>query len=306
MDASSSNQQSVCPPSKEKKDLKEPIKELVEVLEALLNIEFLQHPLNTTIEMSNKPMMMDIANLIIGYHQYTSEKEIASDKTIHEWLNIGPDEIPPPQTIFKQLQQPHIIVVLSAHGFASYMLPLMHIRIYHPSPEHIELTKPDTTCSIEGYMNVCYLYTTEEIFQARIAIKTEANMLSEVFSYKIKIRIGKKNSCSKLDTHAKPYQHPTNLSVMICNIMGAELSTLQKDMKKIVQTYEPKIIILTETRTNSIEAYNLASEIGYQQVITEDPINYNGGICMLSNLRNLSMKELMHTDKEITVDLLKI
>ncbi|OMP05882.1 hypothetical protein COLO4_08489 [Corchorus olitorius] len=296
-------QQSVCSPLKEKKDLREPIKELVEVLEALLNIEYPNRPLNTV---SNKPMMMDIAKLIIGYHQYTSEKEIASDKTVHEWLNIGPDEIPPPQTIFKQLQQPHMIATLTAHGFASYRLPVMHIRIYHPSPEHIELTKPETTCTIEGYMNVYYLYTAEEIVQARITIKTEANILSEVFSYEIKIRIGKKNSSSNLHTHAKPYRHPTDLSVMICNTMGAELPTLQKDVKKIVHTYEPKIIILTETRTNSIEAYNLASEIGYQQVITEDPVNYNGGICMLSNLRNLSMKELMHTDKEITVDLLKI
>ncbi|OMO50314.1 hypothetical protein CCACVL1_30510 [Corchorus capsularis] len=40
------------------------------------------------------------------------EKGIASEKTICQWLNIGPDEIPPPETIFKQLQRPHIIAAI--------------------------------------------------------------------------------------------------------------------------------------------------------------------------------------------------
>ncbi|OMP10724.1 hypothetical protein COLO4_04316 [Corchorus olitorius] len=173
MEASSSNQENVNPSSWKKGDLREPIRELVEVLEALLEVRFPHTPPRIEMENSDRLMMMDIAKLIIGYHQYTNDKEIASEEKIFQWLNIRPDEIPSPESIFKQLQKPLIISVLTSHGLASYKLPLMAVRIYHPSLEHIELTSPNTTCNKEGYKHVCYLYTAENIVQGRISIKTD-------------------------------------------------------------------------------------------------------------------------------------
>lgn len=101
------------------------------------------------------------------------------------------------------------------------------------------------------------------------------------------------------------FQQPTSMSVMVYNVLGADLSSSQEHIESIVHDYAPTIIILTETRLHAPEAYNLAEKLSYRQVITEDPVDSNGGIWILCNLRNLAMKEIMHIEKEILVDLLK-
>ncbi|OMP10725.1 hypothetical protein COLO4_04317 [Corchorus olitorius] len=262
MESQSSNEATVRPSFPDKRDLRPPVREFIELLEGLLCIKYPLRPPIPTPETRRKPILKE------------------------------------------GLTQPHIMNALATHGLATYKLPQMLLKEDIPSPIHISLTEPCTRYSLEGYEKQSYMFTASNIVQGSIIIKTEANILSGALSYRIDYVIGKEGALSTFPAASIPFKEPTNLSVLLYNALGADLYSFRKQIESIVRDFDPVIIIITETRLPACEGHQLAANINYMQVITSDPINYNGGIWMFCNLKNLSMKELNHTHNRLMVNLL--
>lgn len=75
-------------------------------------------------------------------------------------------------------------------------------------------------------------------------------------------------------------------------VRGAGGTYFKRAFRNICNTYNPKLVILTETRLSGERAYTIISSLGFESFLKIDAMGFNGGIWILQNTHNIDVESL--------------
>ncbi|OMP08505.1 hypothetical protein COLO4_06406 [Corchorus olitorius] len=300
------DQQNNQPDLPEREELPEQTRKLINTLEKLLRVTYPVAPDQQGMEMANKPVVRQLAKLLIAHQFHTTIHGENDRQTIIRWLRLLPEELPGQQDLLRLLTQQRVLQPVLAYGIGSFSLPQLTHDTIEPEEENIILTNSMSTIIVMNDIKVLYMIEAKNIVQGQLAIRINTELPCSNPSYILTFQLGRPGIPLRMETVALPYDEPTDFTAILYNAKGAASISFKNHLQSVVQQYQPMIIIITDTRLRSTEAYQLASILRYPQVVTFEPMGHSGGIWLLSNLMTASLQQVIQTHDQMIVNFLRV
>ncbi|KAF7812560.1 uncharacterized protein G2W53_033536 [Senna tora] len=90
-----------------------------------------------------------------------------------------------------------------------------------------------------------------------------------------------------------------SISILAWNVRGAASVEFKWIFRDLIRQHEPNVVLLTETQVGGQKARQIISNLGYSKFHTVEPMGYAGGLWVLWNENQISLRMIEDTFQEI-------
>lgn len=92
------------------------------------------------------------------------------------------------------------------------------------------------------------------------------------------------------------------MNIISWNTRGVGSADFRRAFRDLCASYNPDLLILTETRLSGVRATNIISFLGFERYLKVDSIGFSGGIWILWNPLNIIVEPIATSFHEIILN----
>ncbi|KAF7812571.1 reverse transcriptase [Senna tora] len=90
-----------------------------------------------------------------------------------------------------------------------------------------------------------------------------------------------------------------SISILAWDVRGAASVEFKRIFRDLIRQHEPNVVLLTKTQVGGQKARQIISNLGYSKYHTVEPMGYAGGLWVLWNENQISLRMIEDTFQEI-------